>query len=159
MGWTGFNIPYCFDEKAFIETLFVNHDLLRLQKVGSVWFAAATDLPIIVILTQRYRGEFMYKDMDETMGPAPQYCRCPPTILKLAPPPHNEHAVEFRERSRTWNNRPKPKPGQTIRIPEPAPGWGTDFVHHHRATYRSKTTSRLVRLPAWCRQNLEIIDV
>lgn len=125
-----------FDERREVERLFEPLQTERLTKRGNLWFAAVTstgidhpdyDVPagdpvtwIAIIITNRYRGEWCYKDITECMGPAPQHCRCPVSIIKLASPVKpGTYAHEFRERCRAWHNRPKPTPGETYKLAEP----------------------------------------
>jgi hypothetical protein len=108
MGWTGFYPSSVWDEKEEMTNLHKPHKLHKLLKVGSIWFGAFEPEPdniiISVILTKRYKGEFMYKTMDETMGPALQYCRCPRSILKLSTQTDN-YSIEFLKNCEAWHNR------------------------------------------------------
>lgn len=118
-------------------------EVLKLNKVGSLRFAAVKFTPkpgeelraslkssyevaedgsvtwCAIFLTNRYRGEWGYKDMTEDMGPVPPHCKAPASILKLLSPTTDEYALSFRKRCEAWNNRPRPKPGQTIKTAEP----------------------------------------
>jgi hypothetical protein len=112
MGWTfysGWNSPRDAQaERREVERLLTwdtpggAAHMLDARKVGSVWYAAvrvtrggesqrdyvpALDGSYVfcaVILTQRSGGEWGYKDISETMGPAE--CRAPELILKLLSP-------------------------------------------------------------------------
>lgn len=161
MGWTGFYPRQGWSERSEMEHLHEPHKLLKLQKVGTVWFSAfelASEpgtIIIGVILTQRNKGEFMYKTMDELMGPAPHYCRCPNSILKLATEPKNEHAALFRERCRFWNSRPKLEPGVTYKLEEPVFFGGTPVdtvipvqIPRRRNIFRTPQYEGLIRLRA-----------
>ncbi len=64
--------------------------------------------------------EFGYKDMTETMGPY-KY-DCPASILDLLGPPGNDYAAQWRGRCRqrhALTSRRKPRPGDTLVLPEP----------------------------------------
>jgi len=175
MGWTiHYDIPT--DERREILNILrwpYPAEVLKLRKVGSIWFAAVRFSPkgdtlpenirgqytpdhtgsitaCIVILTSRKNGEWGYKDMSEDMGPAEPYCRCPNSILKLLSPTSNPYALAFRDRCRRWNNRSRLNIGDRIRIPEPAPGWGTEFIKvkygRHRNVFQRVVDGALVQL-------------
>lgn len=64
--------------------------------------------------------EFGYKDMSETMGPY-KY-DCPASILDLLGPPGNDYAAQWREGCRqrlALTSRRRPRPGDTLVLPEP----------------------------------------
>lgn len=68
----------------------------------------------------RHTEHFGYKDMDEGMGPCE--AKCPASILDLLGPPRNDYAAQWRERCRAWNalaRRRRPRPGDTLILPEP----------------------------------------
>ena len=120
MGWTFYNRTPA-DERAEIDRLLTwdnEHSaaqVLDARKVGSTWYAAVkmlrhngtqrdyvTDLDgsytfCAVILTKRSGGEWGYKDMCETSGPAE--CKCPALILKLLSPltDPNGYAAQWRK--------------------------------------------------------------
>jgi len=141
MGWTFYPTPPRH-ERAEIMNLFTwksdkfTTKVLALSKVSSIWFAAVKFTPrpgediksghytsdpdgsftwCAVFLTERCNGEWGYKDLTESMGPASPYCRCPAGVLKHLSPTNCDYALQFRAASVIWNNRPKPKPGQTIK--------------------------------------------
>ena len=123
MGWTFYDVPP-YNERAEILRIFTgpNLEVQKLNRHGSTWFAAVKTGAIIwcaVILTKRDQGQWGYKDMSEDMGPALCYCKCPNSILKLLSPSDRAYTNQFRERSRAWNNRIRPKPGDTIKTPKP----------------------------------------
>lgn len=136
MGWSFQRITPWFDERREIERLHGDDELLKLQKVGSVWFSACrttrdlfseytpdedgTVTFISVILTKREQGEWGYKAMGETSGPNPGYCRCPMSIIALGSKVEpGSYADEFRARCRAWARRPKPKLHEVWRLAEP----------------------------------------
>ena len=111
--YIGSNFSYA-DEKKIIQDLFVWTDqseltgsLVQLSKQGSTWYAAVKYLPAdpnkfadhpyyladpadgsitwaAVILTSRSGSEFMYKDLEESMGP--YECSAPISLVnKLSP--------------------------------------------------------------------------
>lgn len=105
----------------------------KLWERGSVVYAVAwhdkPDHPRVyfglVCLTSRRRGEFGYKDMDETVGP---YCFDAPVSMldmldRLAPNPPG-HALDWRARCRhhhaTRKARPEWKPGDRVEL---GTGW------------------------------------
>lgn len=121
MGWTGL-IPTEFkngkiDKKAqmtkIIETDW-NCDVIKCSLKGSVYYAAyqprkrVGEIHGLVCLIRtrnsRWSMEFMYKDMDEEMGPC--YYDCPKDIIKALSPTDNEWAMKWREKclSREENN-------------------------------------------------------
>ena len=191
MGWT-FHYGRPRDEKQEILKLLTWPDdlpytaeVLKLRKVGSIWFVAVRFSPkdgatlpdsiksgytpdengavtaCIVILTKVDRGDWGYKDMSEDMGPAEPYCRCPNSILKLLSPTSAPYALNFRERSRKWNSRPRLKIGDRIRIPEPAPGWGTEFKKIRFGNYRNvfkRSDGTIVRLRPMDLYDVEVIS-
>lgn len=64
--------------------------------------------------------EFGYKDMTETMGP--YNYDCPASILDLLGPPGNDYAAQWRASCRqrlALTSRRKPRPGDTLVLPEP----------------------------------------
>ncbi len=64
----------------------VYYAAMRSAKTGEVW--------ALIVLTRVEKGEFFYKDMDETMHPG--YYDCPKSIFKLLSPTNNELAKEWR---------------------------------------------------------------
>lgn len=120
MGWTGY-YPSIWkngkvDRKGELDKQFTSEsdtrkwEVVKSSMVGSTYYAAIKTShkdgsvePCIwglVCLTKvQGRGwncEFMYKDMDETMGPY-QY-ECPKSIIKLLSPTDNECALEWRQK-------------------------------------------------------------
>ena len=66
---------------------------------------------------------FGYKDMDENSGP--YNYGCPARILDLLTPTNHPHATEWRSKCRaaiTLTSRPKPAPGDRIRLTTPGGG-------------------------------------
>lgn len=147
MGWTTYyNRPR--DEAQEIRNLLKYSDdapftseILKLQKVSSIWFAAVKLTPktapfdpafvsgytlapdgsftfCAVFLTSVTDGGWGYKDMTEDMGPCAHHSKCPPGVLKLLSPTTNEHALGFRERSRNYQKIKSMIPGQKIKIPD-----------------------------------------
>lgn len=139
---------------------------LKIMNYGSTWYVAvkvtgrdkvfdfeqAEDGSYVfaaVFLTQVYKGDWGYKDMDETMGP--NQSNCPKGILDLLSPTTSQYALEWRERCR----RPKirVKTGDKLRIKEAWEPYGTDFEKiqygRRRGVYKSLKTGALVRLAKW----------
>lgn len=96
----------------------------------SVFYAAVEDrtgdTPTVwafIVLINRPGGahNFVYKEMDETVGPA--QTTCPGRILDLLTPTEFTYAVDWRDRCRAHNAaraaRPKTTPGDTIRFLSP----------------------------------------
>lgn len=168
MGWTGYYTPPA-DKMAEIERLitYENTRPLLTRKVGSVFYSAmektvsepVDDYEVIdgkyvsaaVFLTQTYRGEWLYKDLHEAMGP--YEAKCPPGILNLLSNTTNDCALEWRAKCRAWAGRRRVKAGETITLAEPWEPYGSVFikvndVHKRRRVYRSAKTGDLVRLNA-----------
>ena len=125
MGWTGYT-PTNFkngkvDRKAEIDAQYTCAEgqksygyqrglrVLKSQMVGSVYYGAIEttdsrnherDVICAVVLTRYQAGEFYYKSMDESMGPAE--CKCPVGILNLLTPTRNEYANSWRMRCREY---------------------------------------------------------
>lgn len=83
--------------------------VLKSSMVGSVYYAAiqikrngiVESVFATTALTRSNMKEyfnFLYKDIDETMGPYD--CKCPKGILDLLTPTDNEYANDWRERCR-----------------------------------------------------------
>jgi hypothetical protein len=53
------------------------------------------------------RGDYGYKDMDESMGPC--YYDCPLDLIDMAGPPPNEYAATWREAVRAWHAKKRAK--------------------------------------------------
>ena len=113
MGWTWGYAQYYkngkVDRKAECDDLYTceyNGAVSRVLKsamVGAVYYAAVETVRdgnrtvwAAVCLTSTDKGEFGYKDMDETCGPAD--CKCPPSILKLLTETESEWANNWRKR-------------------------------------------------------------
>ena len=83
---------------------------------------------------------FGYKDMDENSGP--YNYGCPARILDLLTPTNHPHATEWRSKCRaaiTLTSRPKPAPGDRIRLGEPVTfSDGITEQIFHIATQRGK---------------------
>ena len=103
MGWTGYQATKYkngqIDRKAECDALFENGNVLKSAMVGSIYYAAVrykdNKIGAVVIRTSVDKGEFYYKDMDETMNP--YYYDCPASILKLLTPTDSEYALEWRK--------------------------------------------------------------
>lgn len=143
MGWTCYYTPPV-DERSEIERLvtFENADRavrpIYTVKNGTVWYMAVevtlnSDVETYgyeldslgryvfaaVILTSREGGEWCYKDMEESMGPAE--ARAPKKLLDKLSPTTKEYALSWRERCRqsaALTGR-KIAHGDNIRLVEP----------------------------------------
>ena len=130
MGWTGVPGYRVTDKREYCRNLW-NKDYVTIIKdcmVGTTYYAAArkiaktgydengnyTRLPLteseqyvfaIVVKTDTYKGEFLYKEMDETVGPCER--NCPVSILKLLTATDDKIAVEWRKAC--WENARTPK--------------------------------------------------
>lgn len=128
MGWTSY-APTHFkngkvDRKAEIDERYTQKEgesqygymhglrVLKSQMVGSVYYGAiettdsrnkpaSKEVIGVVVLTSVSKGEFYYKDMDETMGPGED--KCPMSILKLLTPTKSECALAWRKRCEEYN--------------------------------------------------------
>ena len=117
MGWTSYSTAWCekkngkVDRRAEIDKVYGGEDearrwtVLKSSMVGSTWYGAVkvekkdTGESYVfggVCLTSVDRGEFWYKDMDETVGPC--QCDCPKSILELLSPTESEWANKWRAR-------------------------------------------------------------
>lgn len=122
MGWTWGNAQYYkngkVDRKAECDDLYTceyNGAVSRVLKsamVGAVYYAAVETVRdenrtvwAAVCLTSTDKGEFGYKDMDETCGPSD--CKCPPSILKLLTETESEWANEWRKKCWEYANKEK----------------------------------------------------
>ena len=126
MGWT-----YLYgkprDVEQEIRSLFTpadptsyQYEILKLSRYGSTWYAAVrttnlqtqhSEVWAAVILTKVDKGDWGYKDMDETMGP--HEANAPISLIKLLDPTENRYANEWRERcilnARARNRKPPTK--------------------------------------------------
>lgn len=120
--------------------------VLKSSMVGSTYYAAVHnqrtgDIWAAVFLTKRDKGEFGYKDMDETCGPVE--AKCPVGILDLLTPPANNYAAEWRHRCREYHARPKLKPGQIIEFEHPIVFTdGTTLSRFQVTTYQTRSRNR-----------------
>lgn len=110
MGWT-FHYDTPVSIKAEIDRMINwanagdSNRVLKSAMVGSTYYAAVEiirggkrQVSAAIFLTTRNRGEWGYKDMDETMGPVAS--KCPKSILDLLTPTDSEWANQWRERCR-----------------------------------------------------------
>ena len=132
MGWTSY-LPTHYkngrvDRKAEIDEKYTQKEglssygylcglrVLKSQMVGSVYYGAievtdsrkdsvSKEVVGVVVLTSCSNGEFYYKEIDETMGPAEN--KCPMSILKLLTPTQSDYAKEWRKRCEEYNNAKK----------------------------------------------------
>lgn len=98
------NSPQTYaEEKREIETIYSNagkNTILQAAKVGSVWYLAVKinatgEVWAGVCVTHRHKGEWCYKDMDESM--IPYYFDAPASLLKKLSPTTHEGATEWRK--------------------------------------------------------------
>lgn len=119
MGWTSYptygkvNRRHECDRVYSGETDAARWEVLKSAMVGSTYYAAvkrtdkatgASKVFAGVCLTHIEKGEFYYKDMDESMHPY-QY-KCPNSILDLLTETEYEPAKEWRRICREHNARP-----------------------------------------------------
>ena len=82
--------------------------VLKSAMVRGVYYAAYVmtkrpeEVHGIVCLVRKSKGEFIYKDIDEEMGPFES--KCPESILDLLTPTESNYANEWRERCRAYAN-------------------------------------------------------
>lgn len=117
MGWTSYPARYYdrhgkIDRKAECDNVFTEDgqygkwEVLKSSIKGSVYYAAVrktrpsgeSHVFCAICLTAVEKGEFYYKDMDESMGPG--YYDCPASILDLLSPTENKSALEWRQKCR-----------------------------------------------------------
>ena len=113
MGWTYYRPSFYkngkVDRKAELDYNYGNR-VVKSQMVGTTWFAAikspySDEVWAAIYLTAVDKGDFGYKDMDETEHPF--YYDCPESILKLLTPTDNENANIWREKCRKRNKDKK----------------------------------------------------
>lgn len=177
MGWLFLN-PHPLTPKQYLDAQFSydpNHDRGRSQSLrilksalrGTTYYAACelkdADKPAAVTAvicnvkinpTARDGLTFGYKDMTENMGP--YNYDCPASVLDLLTPTDNAYANEWRSKCRAnlaLTSRPRPKPGDTIIMPEPmtfTDGIGdrvfTVTPHRKGIALRRKTDNQLVTI-------------
>lgn len=109
MGWTFYPAAPASPKDTLNRTLTWTNDggarhVLKGLFVGSTYYAAvehqrpdgSVHVYAVVILTQRSKGEWGYKDMDESMDP--NEARCPRSVLALLSPTDSGFAQRWRER-------------------------------------------------------------
>ena len=144
MGWTFMERPKGYSEKEWPKKELMMGDpvgrILDVAKVGNTDYVAfrTTEgkVTALIILTQWAPNDLYnwgYKDMDEAMGPF-EY-KAPRRILELLSPleelyekPADDSegrfnaylsAKEWREKAWAYQNRPRPKPGDTVTFAAP----------------------------------------
>lgn len=122
MGWTWSYARHYkngkIDRKAECDEEFnfsdgdTTYRVLKSAMVGTVYYAAVEtvkdgkrDVWAAICETSTNKGEFGYKDMDETCGPVD--CKCPKSILQLLTETDNEWANKWRKRCLEYANRKK----------------------------------------------------
>lgn len=118
MGWT---TPYGMSTKKQITDMLIRdltgsgtHKVLKTATVGNCFWVAMHTVThgsfIVLYLLEKHKGEYSYKDMDETMHP--YYYNCPLSLLDLTTTPTNEELPwrkEVRKRAaQTANRKSKP---------------------------------------------------
>lgn len=102
MGWTCYRTHRSPKEECDANINSEKLTVLKSAMVGSTYYAAVKSpfgrVWAAVFLTSLRKGEFCYKDMDESMGP--NEAKCPIGILDLLSEPLNDHARDWRERCR-----------------------------------------------------------
>ena len=82
--------------------------VLKAAMVSGVYYAAYVmdrrpeEVHGIVCLVRKSKGEFIYKDIDEDMGPFES--KCPVSILDMLSPTESQWANEWRARCREYAN-------------------------------------------------------
>jgi len=160
MGWTSFadnglsTGEICTREFTSTNPAGDRWSIVDQSTRGAVWYAIGrldrVDQPPVfyglVWLTSRKRGEFSYKDMDESCGP--YYWDMPARLLdqldKLSPNP-GQSAIDWRAKCRAKlaaKRKPKQKlaPGQIVKFPHvtgqfelimpigPRRGWSVRYI-------------------------------
>jgi hypothetical protein len=119
MGWTGYtHKPH--DIRQEMARIVLPWIPVQISQVGSTWYIAAQHNDIItcfVILTRSDRGQWLYKDMDESMGPVE--AKAPKSLIKRLSPTDHPHALEWRQRCLDYASRPRYKPGDKIVLSDP----------------------------------------
>ena len=132
MGWTGIRNTIAVDSSKArrdlvdheIETSWGGYRVIKSAMKGSTYYGAiqhpSGNVFGLVVLTSIAGNEFMYKEMDESMGPYSY--DCPACILKALDPTNDETSNTWRERCMERNNRTqlwkqvKETPGVHIRV-------------------------------------------
>ena len=119
MGWTSYPVYGKVNRKSECDRVYSGETengiwkVLKSAMVGSTYYAAVertnkatgeTKVFAGVCLTSIEKGEFYYKDMDESMHPF-QY-KCPNSILDLLTETEYEPAKEWRRLCREHNAKP-----------------------------------------------------
>lgn len=120
MGWISYHVDtYTRNGKLVIDRkkecdaeltsgIGKNSKILESAMVGSTYYAAVQSIEpdgsyqvgAVVFRTcfdRNSEDNFSYKPMDETMGLAIQYCKCPLSILKLLTETSNKYALDWRK--------------------------------------------------------------
>lgn len=120
MGWTSYPVYGDVNRKKECDRVYTGENdttewiVLKSTMVGSVYYAAVMRIDketrksrvfAGICLTRVEKGEFWYKDMDESCGPFEN--KCPNSILKLLSDTPYEFAKEWRKRCREYNSKPK----------------------------------------------------
>lgn len=130
MGWTfthrdrGMTTQEFF-EREFPNTLVKDGEIVACNATKDAFYAAVRDREdgivwAFVALTERVPAAFHnygYKEMDETSGPGVHGASR--KVLDALTPTTNEYALAWRERVAATLDRPRPKPGDTIRLAQP----------------------------------------
>lgn len=169
MGWT-FQYGKPHDVEQEIRSLFTpadptsrQYEILKLSRYGSTWYAAVrttyvhtgqSEVWAAVILTKVDKGDWGYKDMEESMGP--NEANAPISLIKLLDPTDNEYAMKWRERCVLNAKARSRKPKGPFKTKEPL-NFGTFTAQHfekvniprRRGLYRAlDANNQLVRLSA-----------
>ena len=104
MGWTGIDMYMATpkDRQRYLDDQFNYKDnrVIKSTMRGTTYYAVINSPKYgnfaVVCLTKYSRGEFAYKDMDETMGPYAY--DFPVSWLKLLSPTDNKYANEWRKK-------------------------------------------------------------
>lgn len=119
---------------AFFQDLYPSFKFHALTRVSGVVYAACSkpegadpdEVFALVCPVSSYRGEFIVKEQDETMGPYD--VKCPVRILDLLTETDSEYANEWRARCRAYQAAAKTArerarrivAGTIIKLPSPA---------------------------------------
>lgn len=161
-----------FFEQEFPETLIKYGRVLDSATAGGAFYAVVANGPeassypnetwMLVVKINRYRGyeNFVYKEMDESMGPYEN--DCPAKLLDLleqrTPEPPNEYAAEWRKRCRKNANkaakaRKFATRGTVVYFPKPiefSDGASFDrLVFQERSTFRAPDGYGRYRVTNW----------
>lgn len=115
MGWTGIYTGTMTRKEriAFMDKSYTwrTNAVIKSTLVGTTYYAAVKDSATgrvwagIALTRMKKSGEFVYKDMDESLGPFQG--ECPISIINLLTPTDSEHANNWRKSCKEYAEKKK----------------------------------------------------